>query len=79
MLEIEKELELSNFFSVLFKKDKIKLSKLIFDRVAKSYQFLKEFSENKVIYGVNTGFGPMAQYKISDSWEMTSKSIVFCI
>ena len=25
---------------------------------------LKEFSENKVIYGVNTGFGPMAQYKI---------------
>jgi histidine ammonia-lyase len=28
---------------------------------------LKSFSENKVIYGVNTGFGPMAQYKIKDS------------
>lgn len=66
MLEIEKELELIDFYSVLFKKDKIKLSKTILDRVEKSYQFLKEFSENKVIYGVNTGFGPMAQYKIDD-------------
>ncbi|MCP4976740.1 MAG: aromatic amino acid lyase, partial [Maribacter sp.] len=28
--------------------------------------FLREFSENKIIYGVNTGFGPMAQYKIKD-------------
>ncbi len=66
MLEIEKELELIDFYSVLFKKDKIKLSQTILDRVSKSYQFLKEFSENKVIYGVNTGFGPMAQYKIDD-------------
>lgn len=30
-----------------------------------SFDFLKEFSANKVIYGVNTGFGPMAQYKIN--------------
>lgn len=66
MLEIEKELELYDFYGVLFKKNKIKLSKAIFDRVDKSYQFLKEFSKNKVIYGVNTGFGPMAQYKIDD-------------
>ena len=66
MLKIEKELELSDFYDVLFKNDKIKLSKDIFDRVQKSHQFLKEFSENKVIYGVNTGFGPMAQYKIKD-------------
>ena len=28
---------------------------------------LPEFSNNKIIYGVNTGFGPMAQYKIKDS------------
>jgi len=64
MLEIDKELELINFFSVLFKNNKVELSERIFDRVDKSYQFLKEFSKNKVIYGVNTGFGPMAQYKI---------------
>ena len=66
MLEIEKELDLFNFYTVLFENNKIKLSDAIFDRVDKSHQFLKNFSENKVIYGVNTGFGPMAQYKIDD-------------
>lgn len=66
MLEIEKELELVNFHNVLFEKNKIKLSKEILDRVDNSHEFLKEFSRNKVIYGVNTGFGPMAQYKIDD-------------
>ena len=67
MLIIEKELELSDFYSVLFKNDKIELGQSIIERVNKSHQFLKEFSENKVIYGVNTGFGPMAQYKIADA------------
>jgi histidine ammonia-lyase len=66
MFEIENELELSDFHKVIFKNTKIKLSDSILDRVDKSHQFLKEFSENKVIYGVNTGFGPMAQYKIED-------------
>ncbi|MDC9723582.1 MAG: aromatic amino acid ammonia-lyase [Urechidicola sp.] len=67
MLIIEKELELSDFYKVLFKNDKIELGQSIIERVNKSHQFLKEFSENKVIYGVNTGFGPMAQYKIADA------------
>ncbi len=66
MFVIENELDLSNFHNVIFKNSKIKLSDSILDRVDKSHQFLKEFSENKVIYGVNTGFGPMAQYKIED-------------
>src|SRR5690606_16919106 len=33
--------------------------------VEKSHQFLTDFSKDKIIYGINTGFGPMAQYKIS--------------
>lgn len=37
------------------------------DRVEKAYSFLNEFSLDKVIYGINTGFGPMAQYRIEDS------------
>ncbi|MGI4862368.1 MAG: HAL/PAL/TAL family ammonia-lyase [Janthinobacterium lividum] len=36
-------------------------------RVAASYQFLREFAQGKLIYGINTGFGPMAQYKIADA------------
>lgn len=30
----------------------------------KSFSFLKQFSEDKIIYGINTGFGPMAQYRV---------------
>ena len=35
--------------------------------IAESYDFLSRFSSNKVIYGINTGFGPMAQWRVEDS------------
>ena len=35
-------------------------------RVADSFNFLSTYQQGKVIYGINTGFGPMAQYKIDD-------------
>ena len=35
-------------------------------KVETNFQFLKSFSSNKLIYGINTGFGPMAQYKITE-------------
>ena len=34
--------------------------------VERCYHFLEEFSADKVIYGINTGFGPMAQWKVED-------------
>ena len=41
--------------------------------VALYHDFLKEFVRTKVIYGVNTGFGPMAQWRVSDDhFEGTS-------
>ena len=40
-------------------------------KVQDSYNFLDDFSKNKVIYGINTCFGPMAQYKISDDDQKT--------
>ena len=35
--------------------------------VVNSYAFLSSFSKDKVIYGINTGFGPMAQWRIDDN------------
>lgn len=64
MLQIKKELILDDFYHVIFDNSPIKLSKTLLERVENSFSFLKEFSKNKIIYGVNTGFGPMAQYKI---------------
>jgi histidine ammonia-lyase len=59
-------LELDFFYKILFKNKKFNICKATRERVENSFNFLKEFSENKVIYGVNTGFGPMAQYKIDN-------------
>ncbi|MBQ7530934.1 MAG: aromatic amino acid lyase [Paludibacteraceae bacterium] len=30
------------------------------------FHFLQQFSHDKIIYGINTGFGPMAQWRVSD-------------
>ena len=66
MLNIKNDLDFEAFYSVLFQGEKIELNELVLERISKSYEFLKEFSANKIIYGVNTGFGPMAQYRIKD-------------
>jgi histidine ammonia-lyase len=47
-----------------FEGEEVQLEETILERVRKSFDFLKEFSENTIIYGINTGFGPMAQYRI---------------
>ena len=41
-----------------------RLNSDVLELIDASHEFLKEFSKDKIIYGINTGFGPMAQYKI---------------
>ncbi|VFA42555.1 HAL/PAL/TAL family ammonia-lyase [Chryseobacterium indologenes] len=65
-MKINNFLELKDFQKIIIENEKIELDESLLSKVDRSYQFLKEFSKNKVIYGVNTGFGPMAQFKISD-------------
>ncbi|ANF50980.1 histidine ammonia-lyase [Chryseobacterium glaciei] len=65
-MKINSFLELKDFQDIVVNNEKIELDDTLLARVDASFQFLKEFSRNKVIYGVNTGFGPMAQFKISD-------------
>ena len=67
MLKDKGSLDISRFKEVVFNGESLQIDQTIVDRVTQSFEFLKEFSENKIIYGVNTGFGPMAQYKIQDS------------
>ena len=35
--------------------------------VADCHAFLRRFADDKIIYGINTGFGPMAQWRVEDS------------
>jgi histidine ammonia-lyase len=66
MNTIKEYLSLKEFESIIFGDNKIAISDIVLNRVNESFNFLKEFSKNKIIYGVNTGFGPMAQYRIKD-------------
>jgi histidine ammonia-lyase len=62
----EGPLTLNECSDILFKDKKISLAGSALKKVSEGHFFLQEFSKNKLIYGINTGFGPMAQYKISD-------------
>ena len=59
-------LSAADFEKVLYHKEKVQLEDTATKEVEKSFEFLKTYSQNKIIYGINTGFGPMAQYKISE-------------
>lgn len=63
----ENNLVLDDFYKILFNGEKIDLDQSALNKVQKNYEFLRDFSKNKVIYGINTCFGPMAQYKISEN------------
>lgn len=62
----EDNVSISDIEQLLFGESKIEISSKVEENVTKSFQFLKNFSADKVIYGVNTGFGPMAQFRIKD-------------
>lgn len=70
MITLHNYLTVNSFQEVLFEHNKIELSRAVIDRVDNCYEFLKNFSKNKIIYGVNTGFGPMAQYRVQESDQL---------
>ncbi|MDR3118542.1 MAG: aromatic amino acid ammonia-lyase [Mediterranea sp.] len=65
---MEPSIRLAEIEELLFEDHKLKLSELPLAEVSRCYDFLKEFSANKVIYGINTGFGPMAQWRVDDQY-----------
>src|ERR1700709_2153236 len=59
-------LSLNDFSDLIYKHHEVALDKEALNKVNTSFEFLKQFSSHKLIYGINTGFGPMAQYKVSE-------------
>lgn len=59
-----------DFYDVLFEGEKVDLDAKSLEKVKTNYEFLQEFVKGKVIYGINTGLGPMAQYKINNNREL---------
>ena len=61
-------LTLNEVEKILFSAENINISKEWIDRVDACYHFLEKFAAEKVIYGINTGFGPMAQWRVDDRY-----------
>lgn len=58
---------LTETYNVLFGPGKLTLDIASMAKVAECYDFLCGFAKEKVIYGINTGFGPMAQWRVDDA------------
>jgi len=64
MLNKKREMDLNEFYDIVINNNKVIINNNSLNKIENCYNFLKEFSKDKIIYGINTGFGPMAQYKI---------------
>src|SRR6185437_5303702 len=60
----QRPLSLDDFADLLYHRAKLALDETALEKVRTNFTFLSGFSANKLIYGINTGFGPMAQYKV---------------
>lgn len=59
-------MDLSSIYDILFNGKSLTLPSQDMENVGQCYDFLKNFANQKVIYGINTGFGPMAQWRVDD-------------
>ena len=60
------QLSLDNIKSILYNNAPLQFDEETLQGVVNCYNFLSDFAQNKVIYGINTGFGPMAQWRVAD-------------
>jgi len=63
----EHRITLDDYQRVLHDNEKVEIHKQAVERVKNSYGFLETFHRDKIIYGINTGLGPMAQYRIDEA------------
>jgi len=61
----DRYLQLEDIIAIVEQERTVELHDTATRKVYQSYYFLKEFIKEKLIYGINTGFGPMARYRIN--------------
>ncbi|MBX2965366.1 MAG: aromatic amino acid lyase [Cyclobacteriaceae bacterium] len=59
-----KKLTANDFAALLFNNEQVLLDAGALKQVEENFNFLQAYAHDKVIYGINTGLGPMAQYRI---------------
>ena len=68
MITFKNRITLDEVEKVLYSGENIEVSSDWLARVDACYRFLEKFAAEKVIYGINTGFGPMAQWRVDDRY-----------
>lgn len=67
---VNNNIQLRDIQSIIEDGEQIVLDGDTMCRVDDCFRFLDSFVKDKVIYGINTGFGPMAQWRIDDQHLM---------
>ena len=62
----DKNLDIALLKRCVFNGEDIDVATEVYEKIDACYNFLKAFSKDRVIYGINTGFGPMAQWRVDD-------------
>lgn len=60
------KLQLQDVRLIVEENQQISIDEEVRRNIENCFSFLDAFSKDKVIYGINTGFGPMAQWRIDD-------------
>ncbi len=60
------QLSLENIKNIIFHSQELVIPADDLKNIARCHDFLRTFANDKVIYGINTGFGPMAQWRVDD-------------
>lgn len=61
------QLSTEEIFEIIYKNKEVVLDEALLKTIGSSNSFLKDYTKDRIVYGVNTGFGPMAQYVISNT------------
>lgn len=61
-------LDVCQLEKIIFNNEIIELNESVRKDVQDCFDFLESFSSDKIIYGINTGFGPMAQYRVDNDY-----------
>ncbi len=61
-------IDLQYIHDIIYRSARLEWDEQTLADVGRCYDFLEDFAQDKVIYGINTGFGPMAQWRVDDQY-----------
>ena len=61
-------LNIDDIRKILIENQPLTIDEATLRHVDECHNFLRQFAKDKIIYGINTGFGPMAQWRVEEQY-----------